>query len=165
MKPTLFLSTLAAVAFGAFAANAVSPGLSQLAVQAGVEPGAYTASELARLIEAKRDNDAELVRFILNHGAADASDAVGTAGNAQFEGTLGVEAGRYTTAELVAISNARLENDAEAEAYVRSGANRAAPADASVVTPGEAQIAAGLNLDPARYTLADLAALLPHADD
>ena len=63
------------------------------------------------------------------------------------------------------IISARQENDRDRVAYVLSGANRATPAAADVVTPGEAQLAGALGLDPAQYTLAQLTALTAAAND
>ncbi len=154
-----------ALAAGTSLASAASPGIQQMANQAHVSADAYTPAEIARLIEAQREGDAETVRAILNHAITDGSNTVGSAANAQFEGLLGVEPGRYTTAELVALERAQLDNDPRAAAYILTGANRAAPADASAVTPGEAQIAARLGVNPADYTLNELGAMLRAAED
>ena len=60
----------AAVARGAGSPAAVStagrgPGADQLARSAGVEPGRYSTDQLIRLIEAQRENQDDVVRFIL----------------------------------------------------------------------------------------------------
>ena len=50
----------------ASAAQLASAGDAQLALKVGVEPGAYSTSQLIRLLEAQRDNDTNRVNFILN---------------------------------------------------------------------------------------------------
>lgn len=57
---TLAAVTALAGTVGVQAAN------SQLALQAGVEPGAYTTAELSRILQAKQTNGDGRVEFILN---------------------------------------------------------------------------------------------------
>lgn len=73
--------------------------------------------------------------------------------------TLGVSPGEYTAAEMMAIAEARREEDDHVEKFFISKSNRKQAAPAEVVTPGEAQLAASLGLDPAKYTLSELSQL------
>lgn len=166
---TLFLaSSLALVALtGVASASSPAPrynaGDAQLALLAGVEVGAYSRAELINILDARRDGDADKVAFYLT-GANRQSTAADPAALAQLAGSAGVVAGDYSAVELQAVVDAKRENDATAVSFVL---NRAAkPANpAEVVTPGEAQLAALVGVDPAQYTLAELIALQPQSDD
>ena len=57
---------VAAVAAGSASAQPVNAGDVQLALQAGVEPGAYTTAQLSRIIELQSENRTNQVNFILN---------------------------------------------------------------------------------------------------
>lgn len=150
---TLSTAVAFALVAGAAAAQTVSPGDAQLAALAGVEPGVYSRAQLIQLNEARRDGDANRVRFILGQTGADAS-------RNEFGAASPVVGSGLTAAEQLALTEARRENDRNTERYILSGANRAAVANpASVVTPGEAQLAALVGVDPADYTLAELVAL------
>nr|WP_272214519.1 hypothetical protein [Marinicella sp. W31]MDC2880139.1 hypothetical protein [Marinicella sp. W31] len=61
--------------------------------------------------------------------------------------------------EMMAIAEARRENDVHTEKFLISKNNRIASNPAEIVTPGEAQLAAQLGLDPAEYTLSELSKL------
>lgn len=87
-----------------------------------------------------------------------ASETV-SSGHAQLAARAQVDAGDYTTAEIVAILTARDEGDTTGEAFTLSHANRAEASAAGVSTAGEKQIAGSLGVDPADYTLAELAAM------
>jgi hypothetical protein len=86
-------------------------------------------------------------------------------GHAQLAAQAQVDAADYTTAEILAILDARSEGDAAGENFVLSYANRAEANAAEVVKVGEKQIAASLGVDPADYTLAELTKMLPTVDD
>lgn len=161
-KLTLSALVLALAAPAAFAAGSVSND-AQLAARAGVQPGAYSVAELNALIDARKDGDANAVAFILNHGLR-AEEQTGTPAARQLESALNVEPGRYTYAELRAIAAERHRSDAPGAALAIAALNRS-PADPAVVTPGEAQIAAQLGLDPAQFTATELAALRAAAND
>ncbi|WP_151718199.1 hypothetical protein [Gemmobacter serpentinus] len=151
---------------GAASAQSINPGTAQLAAQLGVEPGRYSLTELVQLQEAKRENDVQAIAQILGSGtSASTKNEAGFsgAGKAQIEAQLRVEAGRFTSAELSQLTQARRDGDREAEAYILSGARNAATDPASV-NAGKAQIAAQLHLDPSQYTLAELVAKLPQSD-
>lgn len=161
----LILATLSGAALAASAQPGVNAGDVQLALTAGVEPGAYSRAELINIIEAKRENDATRLNYFLS-GANRAADSVtSSAGLDQLAASAGVEAGKYTAAELQQLIRARQDGDTEVVNFILSGANRAAANPAEVVTPGEAQLAALVGVDPAQYTLAELIALQPKSDD
>lgn len=74
-------------------------GVVQLAKLAGVEPGAYTQSELVRLRDAQINNHPEVVSYILSH--EDRMGANGAnAGKEQLAKLAGVNASDYTLAQL-----------------------------------------------------------------
>lgn len=160
LTPALIALTLA----GSGAAFAASPSAdAQLAASAGVAAGQYTPAELQAIIDARRDNDTSALNYYLsgsNRTAPAQTDAAG-----QLANLAGVAPGTYSASELALIIEARKDNDAEQAAFILSGKNRAASAEASAVTPGEAQIAASLGLDPAQYTLAELTRLWAAAND
>ena len=72
---------------------------------------------------------------------------------------LGVEPGRFTTAELMQIEEAKHENDRFRLDAILSGATRQT-ADHGV-TPGKVQLAALVGVNAADYTLAELTAMQP----
>jgi hypothetical protein len=143
------------LAAGAATAQAVPAGDAQLAASAGVAVGAYSNAQMVQLIEARRDNDASRVAFILAHGSVEAS-------RADF-GAVSPVAGSagLSSADLILLDEARRENDAQAVNFILSGADRSTTSEASVVTPGEAQLAAIVGVDPAQYTLIELVAMQP----
>lgn len=168
MRNILLASTLAIAALSG-AANASStvvaagPGDVQLSLSAGVQPGQFSRAELLNILEARRDNDAQKLNFYLS-GANRAQSEASAESLAQLAASAGVSGGDYTAAELIALTEARRDNEANTVAFIVNRAAKAAlPAEA--VTPGEAQLAAAIGVDPAQYTLAELVALQPQADD
>ena len=83
----------------------------QLANLAGVQPGTYSASELALIIEARKENDRDRVGYILSgaNRTAPAAAEVVTPGETQLAAALGVDAADYTLAQLIALTAA--DND------------------------------------------------------
>lgn len=153
LTPALIALTLAG------AAHAAQPSRDvHLAAAAGVPAGQYTAAELQSIIDARRENDQARLNFYLS-GANRAAATVQGDSAGQLAKLAGVEPGQFSASELELIANARRENDRDAAAFILSGGIRAVPAAAEVVTPGEAQLAASLGLDPAAYTLAELITL------
>jgi hypothetical protein len=151
----------------AFAADDVSPGHAQLASQAQVNAGDYTVAEIAAILDARAEGDAETEAYILSHGNREAAEPVEvvTQGEKQIAASLGVDATKFSLAELAAIKTAREEGDDAGEAFVLSHANRAEANSAEVVTAGEFQIAASLGVDPAEYTLAELSVMASVSND
>ena len=164
---TLSALIFAAVSGTALAASpqaSLNAGDVQLALSAGVEPGRYSRAELIAIIEAQKENEAATVEYFLS-GANRASTSGNGAGWDQFAASLNVEAGQFTPAELQRLEQAYRDNDREEVAFILSGEARRAANPAEVVTPGEAQLAAAIGVDPAQYTLAELIALQPVSDD
>lgn len=85
-----------------------SAGAAQLSLSAGIEPGTLSANELSRLNDARRENDAFRASYILS---GEQDSAVNPA-KVQLAASLGVDAGDYTLAQLVALnSNRQNDND------------------------------------------------------
>lgn len=158
---------LAALA-GAASASSVQPGLNagdvQLALSAGVEPGRYSRAELINIIEARQDNETARLDYFLSGANRATGEDLTNPGLLQLSAQAGVEPGKFTSAELQRLIEARAEGDTTVADFILSGTNRKAPNPAEVVTPGEAALAAAIGVDPAQYTLAELVALQPHDD-
>lgn len=127
---------------------------SQLAASAGVPAGQYTAAELINIIEARRDNNQTALDYYLSGVNREASGS--TIGSAELARAAGVPAGQYTVNELTVIIEAKRDGDLDLANFYASGKNRVPANEASVVTPGEATLAALVGVDPAQYTLAEL---------
>ncbi|MCR8724030.1 hypothetical protein [Frigidibacter sp. ROC022] len=92
--------------------------------------------------------------------AAPAFAADVSAGDAQLALALGVEPGVYTTDQLIRLNNARQENDAETTRFIlASPGGYLSSTDSATVSPGEAQLALSLGVEPGAYSLADLTRL------
>ncbi|AUH33829.1 hypothetical protein [Paracoccus tegillarcae] len=152
---------LIAAAFAASATAAladVTPGKAQFAAGVGVNAADYSLAELALLRDAKRDNDREAVNYYVtreNRTGVQSAAAV-TPAETLLAAKLGLDASRYTQAELDLIDIARRDNDREKEAFYLNHENRQSASTAAAVTPAEAQVAAKLGLDAGRYTLVEL---------
>lgn len=159
----LILATLSGAALASSATPSVNPGDVQLARIAGVEPGDYSRSELIALIDAQRENDTSAVNYYLSGANRASATGNDSAGLVQLARSAGVEPGLFTAAELLAIIDAKRENDTSKVNFYLSGTNR--QGDSGTVTPGKAQLAAIAGVNAADYTLAELVALQPTADD
>lgn len=158
---TLMISAAALALTAGFAA--ANPGIDQLAANAGVSPEGYTQAQLIELRQAQLDNDDARVQFIMSQ-AGDTSMirsdmGAGASADAQLAATAGVEPGVYTTNELKRLIEAKRNNDTQTTNFILSGESRAAANPASVVTPGQAQMAAVLGVDASDYSLSELSAL------
>ena len=160
----LILAALSGAAVAASAQPGLNAGDVQLALSAGVQPGQYSRAELISILEARQDGETTKLNYYLSGANRDTTTDLNSAGLAQLAASAGVEAGRFTANELQILVEAREEGDTVAANFILSGANRAAPNPAEAVTPGEAQLAAAVGVDPAQYTLAELVALQPHDD-
>ncbi len=160
LTPALIALTLA----GSGAAFAASPTSdAQLAASAGVAAGQYTAAELNAIIDARRDNDLSALNYYLS--GTNRSDGAQGDSSGQLANLAGVAPGTFSSSELALIIEAHKDDDADKAAFILSGKNRTISAEAAAVTPGEAQIASVLGLDPAEYTLAELTRLWAAAND
>lgn len=158
----LILATLSGAAYAASPVAGVSAGEAQLALAAGVQPGSLSKADLLALIEAKRDNDSAAVNFYLSGSNQASNVANDTAGAAQLALALGVQPGQYSTAELLALQEAKRENDQYRIRAILAGETRGS-SDRGV-TPGKEQLAAVAGVNAADYSLAELVALQPKPD-
>ena len=139
----------------------------QLARSLGVEPGAYTTSELARLKTATEENDHQRIDLITGGG----SDVVSTqsvgvgAGQAQLARSLDVEPGAYSLAELAQLKTAMEENDEQRIDFITDGGGDVVSTQSVRVRYGQDQIAASLGVDAEDYTAAELARMFFDAYD
>lgn len=114
-KSALILGLAAALSAGAASAQGVSPGIAQLAAQAGVDAAHYSADEVIALWNAKRDNDAAAPYAAPAHGVASnvtlsSGGAAISAGHAQLAAQLGVDPAEYSIAQIIALKDARADN-------------------------------------------------------
>ena len=158
ITPALIAVTLAGGAYAA-PATGVNAGTAQLALYAGVSADKYTADELIQIVNAKRNNDISTLNFYLSGENRAAPSPSLNAGDIQLARIVGVVPGEYSATEWNRIIDARRNNNPNEVAFILSHENRVQQADASVVTPGEAQLAAELGVDPAAYTLSQLSTM------
>jgi hypothetical protein len=159
MNRILITSALAlAIAAPAFAND-------QLARNLGLEPGVYTTAELATIKgvrEAATGTDAATAASLADlfgNGVVSTQSVAGSA-NAQLAANLGLS-GDYTTADLAVIKGIRegasTVDAATADALVNAGG--VVSTQSVENSAAKAQLAAFFGVDPADYTLAELAAL------
>ena len=148
----------------ALAVTLAGPALAsdQLARSIGVEPGVYSTAELIALRSAIEGDDhaqANAIRAGGNNGFT-ASTKSATSSSAQLAGSVGVEPGVYSAAQLIALRSA-LESDDHAQANaIRKGADEGMTASSkSGVSAATAQLAASLGVDPSDYSRDELARL------
>lgn len=149
-----------ALALAALTGAAVA-GDVQLARLAGVDAASYSNAELTQIIEARKDNDAVTLRFLLSGGNRATIGSDVTPGSEQLARLAGVEPGVYTPAELTLIQQAREEGDKEALNYFLSHANRSNVGDTVKVTRGRVHLAAIAGLDAGTSTLTEIAQSQP----
>ncbi len=163
LASTLAIAALSGVANASSPAVATGPGDVQLALSAGVEPGQFTRSELLNILDARSENDTTKLNFYLT-GENRVQGQPSSASIGQLAASAGVRDGDFTAAQLSQLAEARRENDVTTVNFILNGSAKPAAA-AEVVTPGEAMLAAIVGVDPAQYTLAELVALQPQADN
>ena len=114
-KSALIVGLAAALSAGAVSAQGVSPGIAQLAAQAGVDAAHYSADEVIALWNSKRDNDAAAPYAAPAHGVASnvtlsSGGAAISAGHAQLAAQLGVDPAEYSIGQIIALKDARADN-------------------------------------------------------
>lgn len=160
----LFIAaTLAALTIGAGAH--ASSGTDRLASSVGVEPGEYSLSQLVRL-KFLKDSDSNRYRLqikeiVENPEGPQAS--VSTASKNERDSnsrswrnlalSLGVEPGRLSPLQLVALKSAIEDNDRSRINFLMSGE---AESDTSEGSIGADRLARNLGLEPGLYTLGQL---------
>lgn len=84
----------------------VNDASGQLAAQAGVESGKYTAAELSLILNSSKEYDRDRVAFIVSGDSRATSAAAEnvSAGEAQLASALGVNPADYTLAQLIAMT-------------------------------------------------------------
>lgn len=157
-KPLCLAFCMGIFATGA-SAQSLSPGHAQLAALAGVAPDRYSTAQLIQLVEARRENDTTQVRYILDQDGT-------VVGRSDFVPLPSDAAEGLTLAEQIALADAIREHQLSTVQYIVSGTIRTSvPNPASVVTPGEAQLAGLAGVDPAKFTLAELVAMQKSTTD
>jgi hypothetical protein len=156
----------------AIAAPAVAN--DQLARSLGVEPGAFNTAELATLkglaesgVSTDRETAAVLAG-LFSRGVV-STQSVDATGNAQLADSLGLDSGAFTAAELATIKGLVEQRTTEdafaiADRVARGGEGVASTQSVGGISAGQAQLAATLGLDPAEYSLAELAVIKGQAE-
>lgn len=164
---TFIATTLTAMtlALGAQASH----GPDQLARSLGVEPDLYSLSQLALLKSLQEDGNAAFrIGMVLKHPEGAGGDRItdhrtgldpNTAGWVSIALSLGVEPGQYTPAQLLLLRSAMEDGDQTLVALIKSGEVIHSGTDRGQVSPGEAQLARSLGLEPGLYSLSQLAQL------
>lgn len=167
----LLVATLAALTFGAGAQ--ASHGSDQLASSLGVEPGKYSLSQLARLKALRGDDydqyqikeiveNPEKAQSNLRTGHRNAFDSNSPGWN-NLALSLGVEPGRYSPQQLVALKSAKVDNDQSRIAFITSGGHP--ETGTSEVSAGAVQLALSLGLEPGLYSLNQLVRIRGYIKD
>lgn len=161
-KKSIFVLSVVALT-APFAGTAMAgSGAAQMAAALGVPAGAYSTIQLIQLQDARRQGDAFTAAFILGQSKASVSRSTMsgvTQGAEQLARLVGVAPGAYSANDLIRLQTAISENDSQAIAFILGGSDTGNTTnDIGSVTPGKAQIAAALGLDPAAHTTADLVA-------
>lgn len=140
----------------------------QLARNLGLDPGAFSSAELATIKGGRESGvstdrqSAAVFEALAVRGVAPTREA-GAAGGAQLAANLGLDAGLYTSAELAEIKGvveAHSTADTGSVAYLTARDGTGLVSTQSVGASGSsAQLADNLGVDPADYTLAELAVL------
>lgn len=162
MKNIAFAAIALALTAGAVSASQVNPGKAQIAAQLGLDPAAYSSTELQLIAKARKQDEPRTEQFYLTHtNRAVQSGDVGvvTEGKAQIAAQLGLDPAAYSSAELSLINAARERDDHRAEAFYLNHENRSETSEGASLTPGHVQLAASLGVNPADYTTSELAVL------
>ena len=160
----LIAATLATLAFGAGAQ--ASHGTDQLAYSLGVEPGAYSLSQLVRLKSLRsEDSNQFLIGEILDHPEGTSSDLRThhrTAPDPDLPGwrnlalSLGVEPGRFSPQDLVELKSAMEQNDRTRVDFILSSKSSDDRANRSRMSSGSAQLARSVGVEPGLYSTEQL---------
>lgn len=145
------LSALAVSLALPFAGVAMA-GNTQLALEAGVEPGVYTTSEIIQISEARKDNDQTKLDFYLTgenrvsrSGAVDYTDNVGLE---QLAATAGVSPDGYTAGTLYNLIEAQQSgNDQRAAVIEATASGNLNGVDSTYVSDAKLQYAGHVGLD------------------
>lgn len=163
---TLSAALVLTLVAGAAGAQSLASASGQLAASAGVAPGLYTDAQLVQLVEAKHDHDTALYNLIVSQAGNTTYSTLNEAGpvDTQLAASVGVNPGSLSTVDLIELSQAQHDHDAQAEKFILSGEAAKARTDntpASEVTAAKVQLAAAAGVDPSKYTLNQLASMQP----
>ncbi|TCO70282.1 hypothetical protein [Rhodovulum euryhalinum] len=165
----IFTATAAMVALvaGAVQAQSVTGGAYQLAKSLGVAPGDHSVAQLTQMRSALEDGDMTTFRYIrdnLRIGGF-STKAQPSAGRIAFAEKIEVDPTSMSFADMYRLSLATSTAQPGPVAAFWKNRDPSNPSRrASYVSQGEAQIAAGLGVDPADYTLAELTRMKAAAD-
>ncbi|PZX11777.1 hypothetical protein LX81_03854 [Palleronia aestuarii] len=169
----LIAATLVTLTFGTGAH--ASHGSEQLASSLGVEPGAYSLPQLVRL-QSLRSQDGEQfqIREILDHPEGAGGDLVThhrTAPDPNLAGwqnlalSAGVEPGRLSPQDLVALKSALEQNDRTRVDFILASKSSDDRSNRSQVSSGAAQLARSVGVEPGLYSIAQLVRLKAYIED
>ena len=160
------MKRITALSIFAFTIAASSPALAndQLANSLGVEPGALSTAEMLQLKGAIEDDNTILENYIRSNAGSSGWSSRNSLAHAQLAASLGVDHNEFSTAELVALRNARDDSDAYRANAIRkhSVANQPVSSSNGAVSVGRAQLADSWHVDVNDYTLPELVAI--HTD-
>ncbi|WP_330629566.1 hypothetical protein [Thioclava sp. FTW29] len=120
MKNVL-IAAVVALSASAGIASAESAGHAQLAAQLGLNGADFTTAELTNIRDAKINGDTQTANYFLKHENRTSENTSVSQGKAQLAAQLGVDASKYSMAELVSMSTA--DDDQEAR-FIETGASR-----------------------------------------
>jgi hypothetical protein len=162
------MRTIVITAALALAVAVPASASDQLARSLGLEPGEFTTAELATikgLTDAGDSTDrkeASVYQSLLANGLVSTQSVAG-AGDAQLAANLGLDADRYSTAELATIKGLveqRSTDDSFAISdLVRQGSEGVVSTQSVGSSAAKEQLAAFLGVDPEGNNLAELAAM------
>lgn len=140
----------------------------QLALSMGMEPGVYSTTELLQLQAALDDNNQILFQHLMTEFSdASAHDRAGTTTTSpsvqQLANSIGVPPDQFTLSELLQLHTAIQESDTNTVAFILNGGSEA-PVDGSY-SQGHLQLAREMGVDPADYTVSELANMFIGAYD
>jgi transposase len=133
----------------------------QIARSLGLEPGVFTAAELAAIkgrVEDRDSNDAELIAALKSRTGAGVVSTRSVPAPNQVAANLGLDAGQFTASQVATIKGRveeRDSNDAELIAELKSRTGAGVVSTRSV--PAPSQVAASLGLDAGQFTAAEIA--------
>lgn len=140
----------------------------QLAHSVGVEPGQYTTAQLVQLMTAQTDDNTALFNHLLDEFDSNVISTQSggiSAGHRQLAASLGVDPTDFSVAELVQLRVAREDGDAIAERAIMANGGDVISTQSGGITGGQRQLAASLGVDPADYTVNELAGMYIDAHD
>jgi len=153
----LVLALASSLAAGAALADPINPGVRQMAAQAGVDASNLSTAEVVAKWAVKHDGYHDAAVYRTRRAAGGMMDDSLSNGVDQLATQAGVDPTSLSTVEVAAkweAQQSRHHSAAPYKASYRAGA--ASGAMATMISPGRAQLAAQLGVDPALYTAGEL---------